>query len=188
MKKNKKIIAISAIVLVLIILTIVIFCNIGVERLDGNITQNEIVPEEEISDEQLRETTISLYYINENNEIVSEIRKIDSKVLLENPYMETMNLFLQGPKSDNLKTAIPEGTKVNKIEKDGDCLIIDFSSEFIDNQVSDLETHGRVINQIVNTMTQFTEINNVKISINGDYNKTFKNGNISFEQIFTREF
>ena len=124
--KNKKIIIISAIVLVIIIIIVFICCNIGVEKIENNIVENEIVPEEEISDEQLRETTISLYYINENNEIASEIRKVDSKILLNNPYDEVMNLLLRGPKSDNLKSAIPENVKINSITKTGECLIIDF--------------------------------------------------------------
>ena len=189
-EKTKKIIIVSAIALLVIVCFIIIFCNIGVETLDDakNNATNEIVPEEEISDVQLRETTIELYYINQNNEVVCEIRKIDSKILLENPYMETLNMLLDGPKYDNLSTAIPDGVKINNIEKKGDCLTIDFSKEFVENQTDNLETQGLVINQIVNTMTQFTEINNVKILVDGRSDVSFEKGNINFEQIFTRDF
>ncbi len=185
--KRKKIILISAILVVIIVIAIIICCNMGIEKVEENTIGNEIIPEEEISDEQLRETTISLYYINQSNEISEELRKVDSKKLLENPYQETMNLLLSGPKYDNLKTAIPSSVKINSILKSGECLIIDFSKEFIENQVDDVETQGLVISQIVNTMTQFTEINSVKILIDGEENKCFKNGNISFEQLFTNE-
>lgn len=185
--KNKKILIISAVVVIVIVIIIIIFCNVNVEEIDNNIVENVIIPEEEISDEQLRETTISLYYINENKEIAAEIRKIDSKILLDDPYKETMNLLLSGPKSDNLKTAIPEEVIVNSVTKSGECLIIDFSKEFVENQVDNTETQGLVISQIVDTMTQFTEINSVKILIDGEENQCFKNGNIKFEQIFTRE-
>ena len=186
-EKYKKIIIIAVVIIAVIAVIALIFNNVGVEKIDDNVTESEIVPEEEISDEQLRETTISLYFINQNNEIACEIRKIDSKILLDNPYIETMNLLLSGPKYESLKTAIPATVKLNGIEKQGDCLIIDFSKEFVDDQNEDLETHGKVINQIVNTMTQFTEINRVKILIDGDSNNSFRNGNISFEQIFTVE-
>lgn len=184
--KNKRVILISAIVVIIIVI-ILICCNIKVEKIEDNIIENEITPEEEISDEQLRETTISLYYINENNEITSEIRKLDSKILLNNPYEEVMNLLLSGPKSDNLKSVIPEDVKVNSITKSGECLVLDFSKEFIENQVDNVETQGLVISQIVDTMTQFTEINAVKILIDGEENKSFKNGNINFQQIFKKE-
>ena len=173
--------------MIVIAIIIIVCCNIGVEKIEDNIVENEIIPEEEISDEQLRETTISLYFINENNEITAEIRKIDSKNLLNNPYQEVMNLLLEGPKYNNLKSAIPEGVKLNSITKSGECLIIDFSKEFVENQVDDVEMQGLVISQIVDTMTQFTEINSVKILIDGEENQCFKNGNIKFEQIFTRE-
>lgn len=185
--KNKKIVIISVVVVIVIAIIIIVCCNMGVEKIENNIVENEIIPEEEISDEQLRETTISLYFINENNEITAEIRKIDSKNLLNNPYQEVMNLLLEGPKYNNLKSAMPEGVKVNSIKKSGECLIIDFSKEFIENQVDDVEMQGLVISQIVDTMTQFTEINSVKILIDGEENQCFKNGNIKFEQIFIRE-
>ncbi|MBO5349734.1 MAG: GerMN domain-containing protein [Clostridia bacterium] len=185
--KNKRILIICGVVVIVIAIIILICCNIGVEKIENNVVENEIIPEEEISDEQLRETTINLYFVNENNEIAEEIRKVDSKILLNNPYSEVMNLLLSGPKSDNLKSVIPENVRVNSIQKSGECLIIDFSKEFIENQVDDVEIHGLVISQIVDTMTQFTEINAIKILIEGEQNQCFKNGNISFEQLFTKE-
>lgn len=185
--KKRKIIIISAIVLAIIGVIIFITCNVGVEKLDGESSQNEIVPEEEISDIQLRETMISLYYINQNDEVTCEYRKIDSKELLDNPYMQVMNMLLEGPKNENLKTVIPNGVKVNSINKEGDCLKIDLSREFIDNQNDDVITHGLVIKQIVNTLTQFSEINKVKISVEGKNDVSFKGGNINFDQIFTMD-
>ena len=187
MEKKKKIIIISAIIAAVILALIFIFCSISLEKNEGDNTGKiEIVPEEEISDVQLRETAVELYYIDKNNELVCELRKIDSKKLLEDPYVETMNMLQAGPQNEALHTAIPQGVKINKIERKGDCLTIDFSKEFVENQGEDLIIQGLVVNQIVNTMTQFKEINNVKFLIDGKSNVNFKNGNINFEQIFTR--
>lgn len=185
--KNRRIIIVSAIAVIVVVVIILIFCNIGIEKIENNVIENEITPEEEISDEQLRETTISLYYINEDNEITSEIRKIDSKILLNDPYNEVMNLLLSGPKSENLKSAMPENVNINSIIKSGECLIIDFSKEFIEKQNDNVEMQGLVISQIVDTMTQFTEINAIKILIDGEENRSFKNGNINFQQLFIKE-
>ena len=63
----------------------------------------------------------------------------------------------------------------------------DFSKEFIENQVDNVETQGLAIGQIVDTMTQFTEINSVKILIDGKENQSFKNSTIKFERLFTKE-
>lgn len=187
-EKNKRIIVISSVVLVILILVVIVFCNIGFETLDENGVPKEIIPEEEISDEQFRETTISLYFVNENNQIVEEMVKIDSKELLSEPYKTAMELLLNGPKDKTLKSAIPEETKINKIEKVGDCLNIDFSKEFIDNQLEDVREESHALNQIINTCTQFSEINKVKFSVEGKSDVSFKAGNIDFNQVFTREF
>ena len=189
-KKTKKIIIISLIIVAIIVVGLIVYFNVDVETVNeiDNVGQvNEIVPEEEISDEQLRETTVNLYFLNENNEIAEEVRIVDSKVLIQNPYKEVMNLLLNGPKSDSLKTVMPKDTRINNITKNGECLTIDFSKEFIDNADNNLETQSLIISQITNTMTQFTEINAIKILIDGAPDKSFKDGNISFQQIFTNE-
>lgn len=186
-EKVKKIVLIAIVILVIIIVGILIYMNIDIKKVDSTNENNEIVPAEEITDEQLRETTINLYFINQNNEIAEEMRKIDSKILLQNPYLEVMNLLISGPKADYFKTYIPKDVKVNNTKKEGDCIIIDFSKEFIENEEENVDIQSLTISQIVNTMTQFTEINSVKITVEGEENLSFKNGNIKFDRIFTDE-
>ena len=48
----------------------------NVEKIENNTEENVIVPEEEISDEQLRETTVTLYFVNSNNEIAEEAERV----------------------------------------------------------------------------------------------------------------
>lgn len=186
-KKKKKIIIIAVSVLSVILAIFIIVSNISFNNVNSNNEDMEIVPEEEISDEQLRETVISLFFINSDNEIAEDIRKIDSKLLIKDPYTEVMNQLIAGPKTDNLKNYMPKNVKINNIKKEGECLVIDFSKEFIENADENVEVQGLIIAQIVNTMTQFTEINCVKILVDGEQNKSFKNGNIKFEQLFTNE-
>ncbi len=184
---KKKIIIGCVIGIGVLIATILVFNNVSIKKNNTIYENYEIIPEEEISDTQLRETMVNLYFINEKNELVEELRKIDSKELLENPYNKILNLLLAGPNSEGLKTYIPKDTKINNIIKNADCLTIDFSKEFIDNQEENTEIQGLTIGQIVNTVTQFTEINSIKIVIDGEENLSFKNGNINFSQIFTNE-
>lgn len=184
---KKKIMIIGITTFVIICVAVLIYFNIDVEKIDNTAIENEIIPQEEISDQQLRETTICLYFIDENNEIKEEIRKIDSKELIINPYNIAMELLIGGTKTEGLKTCIPNNVKINKIEKSGECLVIDLSKEFIENMEDNVEIQGLSISQIANTMTQFTEINAIKILIDGEANLAFKNGNISFEQLFTHE-
>lgn len=146
---------------------------------------NEIIPEEEISEEQMRQTIVSLYFYNENTKsLVPEGRLIDVKELVEKPYDKLMELLMQGPNNTELSKTIPEGTKVNKIELKGDTLYIDFSKEFVDNHEGGEEKEKATIYSIVNTMTNLTEINSIKILINGEENKAFNDNKIKFDDPF----
>lgn len=145
----------------------------------------EIIPEEEISEEQMRQTIVSLYFYNENTKsLVPEGRLIDVKELVDKPYDKLMELLIQGPNNRELSKTIPEGTKVNKIELKGDTLYIDFSKEFIDNHEGGEEKEKATIYSIVNTMTNLTEINSIKILIDGEENKAFNDNKIKFDDPF----
>ena len=87
-----------------------------------------------------------------------------------------------------MKKTIPEGTKINRIEKEGENLIIDFSSEFIEKHIGGELEEKLTIQSIVKTVTELTEINGIKIKINGEDNKEFKDGKIKFDKIFNRDF
>ena len=146
---------------------------------------NEIIPEEEISEEQMRQTIVSLYFYNENtNSLVPEGRLIDVKELVEKPYNKLVELLIQGPNNAELSKTIPEGTRINKIELKGDTLYIDFSKEFIDNHEGGEDKEKATIYSLVNTMTNLTEVNSIKILIEGEENKAFKDNKIKFDDPF----
>lgn len=146
---------------------------------------NEIIPEEEISEEQMRQTIVSLYFYNENtNSLVPEGRLIDVKELVEKPYNKLVELLIQGPNNSELSKTIPEGTRINKIELKGDTLYIDFSKEFIENHEGGENKEKATIYSLVNTMTNLTEVNSVKILIEGEENKAFKDNKIKFDDPF----
>lgn len=176
---------------------IIVICIIGIIGIIigfcvyiNNKKEDEILeytPQEEISEEQLRQTMVSLYFKN-NNELIPEARLIDVKELINNPYEKIITLLLEGPKNENLERVIPENTKVNKIEKEGEILIIDFSQEFIEKEIKDENEEKLIIKSLVKTLTELTEINGIKIKINGEENKSFKNGKLIFNQIFNRDY
>ena len=144
-------------------------------------------PQEEISDEQLRQTIISLYFKNkDSNDLVVEGRLVDVKKLLNEPYMVLMEYLLEGPRNDKLEKLIPDGTVINKIELKKDILYIDFSKEFIEKHEGGEERESNTIYSIVNTMTQLTEVNGIKILIDGKENESFKDSKIKFDNIFIK--
>ena len=150
-----------------------------------NVEEGTIVPEEEISDEQMRQTIVSLYFYNKDlKQLVSEGRLIDVKDLLANPYQKLMELLIQGPENQSLSKTIPDGTKVNKAELKGDILYIDLSKEFVENHTGGEEKESATIYSIVDTMTNLTEVNAVKILIDGKEDMAFQDDLIKFDDPF----
>lgn len=175
-------------IIIFIIIFILIACLIGgyffIKSKNNNRIQ-DIVPEEEISDEQMRQTIVSLYfYNNETKELISEGRLIDARDLLENPYQKLMELLIKGPENQSLSKTIPDGTKINKVELKGDILYVDLSNEFIENHPGGEEQECASIYSIVDTMTNLTEVNAVKILIDGKENMAFKDNLIKFDDPF----
>lgn len=183
MKPNfKKIIAIL-IIIILIIIGIVYF----IKSKQQQATYEEYEPEQEISEEQERQTMVSLYFVNKSTRKVEpEARLIDVKELITDPYTVLINLLIEGPKNENHEKAIPEGTKLLEAKMEGDILILNFSEEFINNHIGSKIEEENTITSIVNTLTELTEVNYIKILINGEENKTFKDGELELNQNFVR--
>ncbi len=171
--KNKRIGLIFFIILVIILiggyLLIKYFKNNTKE------IESEYVPQEEIAEEQVRQTIVSLYFpLKENDEISPEARLIDIKEIINNPYEKLIELLIEGPKNDKNKKIIPENTKLNKNYLEGDCVVLDFSNEFLNYSKENEKDKKNLINCIVNTLTELTEVNKIKILINGEENEEFK--------------
>lgn len=168
MKKNrKKIIAIITLILIILI-GIFIYNNINIEK--QNDEYQDYTPQEEISEEQMRQTKVILYFANsETGELESETKIVDANLLINEPYKEIMNWLIKGPQSSNLKKLIPDGTAMHDIKVEKSCAIINLSNEFLNYETE--ENKLKTINSIVNTLTNLKEIDSVKFLINGEENE-----------------
>ena len=102
--KNKKIFCLLILVLIIIVVSL-FFIIKNFTKNNSNKEQNQYLdytPEEEISTKQMRETNITLYFIDNENKIQTEKRLIDSVELLQNPYQKLISLLISGPESENL--------------------------------------------------------------------------------------
>ena len=176
--------------IILVSLLIIAIIGIGVYLFIINqepVPENEIQPQEEISDEQMRQTIVTLYYQNkETNELTAEGKIVDVKTLFTDPYTTLINLLMENPKNEKLKSTIPTDTKILKAELKGDIVYIDFSKEFIENHQGGLDEENATIYSIVNTLTELNEVSGVKILVNGKENQSFKDNIINLKDPFTR--
>ena len=146
---------------------------------DANEENNTIVgdytPEAEITEDQARQTIVSLYFPGkESHELMPEARLVDVKELMNIPYEKIINLLIAGPKNEKLEGIIPENTKVLKTYLDKDCLVIDLSKDFLNYDMEKENAKENLINSIVNTLTELTEVNSIKFLIEGNENEQFK--------------
>ena len=176
------------IVLILIILLIVagvLLWKYFKEEEQSNFT--EYTPQEEISEEQARQSLVTLYFVNkESKTLMPEARLIDAKLLATNPYFTLVSLLINGPKNEKLETTIPVGTKLNKVVVEKDMAIVDLSEEFIKDIKLGAEEESKIVYSIVNTLVELTEIESVKILIDGKENMAFADKAIRFEKPFVK--
>ena len=168
--KRRKLIAIITFLLILM-LAFFVYRNISIEKKKDEY--QDYTPQEEISEEQSRQTKVTLYFENiDTGELETEIKVMDANILINNPEEELINLLIKGPQSSNLKKLIPDGTVLHDIKIEKSCAIINVSNEFLNYENE--ENKLKIINSIVNTLTNLKEINSVKFLINGKgivYNK-----------------
>lgn len=179
----KKKLIIITIFIILIVVGVILYFHFK----DENTIIEEYQPEEEISNEQMRQTIVSLYYKNKDTgELMPEGRIIDSKELLKEPYKKLVELLIEQPKNDKLESVIPKDTKVNNAELKNDIVYLDLSKEFVENHVGGEVEESTTIYSIVNTLTELTEVNGVKILIDGKEDEAFKDNEIKFTDAFVK--
>jgi len=110
--------------------------------------------------------TVKLYFADEDNErLVTEERQITIKAG-EDKYTAVLKALLKGPKDDDYRVNISPNTKVYGTIKQDDKLIVDVSDDFARFDGTMAEILG--IGAFVNTLTQFDEIDEVKILVEGE--------------------
>lgn len=165
--KRKRLIAIITFLLILM-LSFFVYKNISIEKKKDEY--QDYTPQEEISEEQSRQTKVTLYFENiDTGELETEIKVMDANILINNPEEELINLLIKGPQSSNLKKLIPEGTVLHDIKIEKSCAIINVSNEFLNYENE--ENKLKIINSIVNTLTNLKEVKSIKFLVNGEQNE-----------------
>ncbi len=169
---NKKIVIIFTVLLIIILVGG--YCIINYFKGQEETTIEEYTPEEEITEEQNRQTIVSLYFLEKDTkELAPEARLVDIKEIINQPYDKLVNMLIEGPKNEKYEKLIPDNTKLNQTYKENDTVYLDFSSEFLNYNKEDIQVKENMINSLVKTLTQLTEINSIKILIDGQENEAF---------------
>jgi germination protein M len=115
--------------------------------------------------------TVTLYFTSlEDNQayLVKETREVKNPE--ENIYKTIIEELIKGPASQDLYPTIPPDSVVNSVELSNGLAIVDFNLRIITNYEDiphSSTTETMAIYSIVNTLTEFEEIEMVKITIEG---------------------
>lgn len=122
-------------------------------------------------DTQMETITIELYFATtDKTALKSEQRQVETydTVSLEKT---VINELLKGPKSTELESAIPQGTKLVSVEtKEGVCYV-NLSAEFINNFTGNNGTLA--VYSIVNSICNLETVNAVQILVEGKTGEKF---------------
>jgi len=126
--------------------------------------------------------TIRVYYADaEAMYLVGEERLIKGS----HKYFEAFIELMRPPITPGLIKLIPDTAKVNKITKEDSNIDIDLSQSFIDDRFKSHSVDMLLIYSIVNTMTEFPEINTVTFRFDGEKADTF--GQMDLSEPFFRD-
>ena len=131
------------------------------EQAEGN---DQATEEEQSlnSDEQL---TIKVYYTDEQAEyLVGETRVVTAG----NKYGDALIELMKVPLDESLLRLIPETTLINEVTVENGLVKVDLSDNFLEDRFHSDTGDILLIYSIVNTLTEFSEVNSVTFYINGE--------------------
>ncbi|MEN3184983.1 MAG: GerMN domain-containing protein [Atribacterota bacterium] len=113
---------------------------------------------------------VVVYFANPDfTALVGEKRRI----VKDERYLERiLEELLKGPENKDLFNAIPKGTKLNAVFVEGNTAYVDLSSEMAKNQSGGTSQEFLSVYAIVDTLTAFPGIEQVKILIDGKETQT----------------
>lgn len=122
-------------------------------------------PTETVTLPQENTMEVVVYFANPDfTALVGEKRR----VVKDERYLERiLEELLKGPESKDLFSAIPQGTRLNAVFVEGNTAYVDLSAEMAKNQSGGTSQEFLSVYAIVDTLTAFPGIEQVKILIEG---------------------
>ncbi len=110
-------------------------------------------------------TEVLVYFSGDNAiHLVAEKRMVETDRL----YINTINELIKGPESSSLGKTIPDGTEILDIKIEDKLAVVNFNQKLRDNHWGGSTGELMTVYSIVNTLAQFSEIEEVRFLLNGD--------------------
>jgi len=111
------------------------------------------------------EITINVYYLDTMGEyLIGEARVVSS----ESKYVDALYELMKLPVDRSLYRLVPDSTEINSISVEDGLAKVDLSKEFVEERITSDTEDNLLIYSIVNTLTEFQEVNSVSFFIDGE--------------------
>ena len=134
----------------------------GATSVEETSTEEETTGEEKAEAEEI---TINVYYSDQMAEYLVPESRI---ILSDNKYVDALYELMKKPIDSSLTPLVPDTTIINSVTIEEGNAKVDLSQEFLDDRYTSDTVDILLLYSIVNTMTQFSDINSVTLYINGE--------------------
>jgi len=132
---------------------------------NGSSEEENQTQTEDGEDTSEGEITIKVYYADPQvKDLIGETRTISS----ENKYVEALYELMKLPVDSGLIRLIPDTTIINSVKVEEDLARVDLSQNFVDDRATSETEDNMLIYSIVNTLTEFSEVDSVTFYIDGE--------------------
>ncbi len=107
------------------------------------------------------------------------------RVPVDDNYTAAAKELVAGTKEPGLTAIFPKGVKVLSVKVEGNLAIVDFSKELTHKFIGGSTGEQMLVSALVNTMTEFPEIERVLITVEGERIETIA-GHLDTSEPFTR--
>lgn len=124
------------------------------------------VQQDKEKNSQNEKLTVKVYYPDEQGMKLQAVKKT-VKVGSVDKYTATLKALLDGTKEKGLATIVPKQSKIKSVKVQGDTAYVDFDDNLIKKFIGGSTGEEMLVGSIVNTLTEFTEIKQVQILVEG---------------------
>ena len=143
-------------------------------------TKNPVAPENQKIVSTQTET--KLYFPNEAGD---GLQPVKVNVPSDDKYTQAAKELVAGTKEPGLINIFPKGVTVRSVKVTGNLVTVDFSKELTHKFVGGSTGEQMLVSALVNTMTEFPEIERVLITVEGERIETIA-GHLDTSEPFTR--
>ncbi len=129
-----------------------------------------------------QQTETKLYFPNESGDGLGAVK---INVASDDKYTQAAKELVAGTKEPGLTSIFPKGVVVRGVKVDGNLATVDFSKELTSKFVGGSTGEQMLVSALVNTMTEFPEIERVLITVEGQRIETIS-GHLDTSEPFTR--